>query len=671
MTETDQVCIDTLRFLSVDMVEKAKSGHPGLPLGAAPTAWTLWSRFLRHNPRHPTWPDRDRFLLSAGHGSALLYSLLHTTGYDLSLEDLHQFRQFGSRTPGHPEYGVTPGVEATTGPLGQGFAMGVGMAIAERFLGHAFNREGFSVIDHHTYALVSDGDLMEGMASEAASVAGTMGLGKLVYLYDDNHVSLEGGTELAFTEDVAGRFRAYHWDVQRVEDGNDVEAISAAIASARSQTERPNLIMVRTHIGYGSPVQDTREAHGEALGEKNTRLTKEKLGWPTSPTFLIPPEAASEFARVRDRGTSTEERWSELWEKYAGKYPQEAENLRSLWAGELPTGWAAGLPMFYPKDGDVATRDASSKLLPIMAARLPTLLGGSADLAPSTKTLLPGMGDMGIGRGYGRNIHFGVRENAMVGMVNGMALHGGVLPYGASFLAFSDYARPALRIAAIQQSHTIIVFTHDSIGLGEDGPTHQPIEQLGSLRLIPGMTVVRPADANETREAWKLALRHRGPVLLVFSRQKLPVLDPARFVVPDGLSTGAYILVEPPRGPPDIVLAATGSEVQLALGAAAQLASRGVAVRVVSIPCTEVFDAQATEFRESIFPSGIPRLFVEAGTTGFWWKYVKGHGDVVGIDHFGASGPGAVVLERNGFTVQNVVEHADRLLQGGPTGGAR
>ncbi|MGI0129636.1 MAG: transketolase, partial [Thermoplasmata archaeon] len=617
MTEADldRTCINTLRFLAVDAVEKAKSGHPGLPLGAAPMAYVLWDRFLRHNPADPHWPNRDRFLLSAGHGSALLYALLHVTGYDLPIEELQRFRQWGSRTPGHPEYGRTPGVEATTGPLGQGFAMGVGMAIAERHLRATLTEDGFPLVDHYTYGIVSDGDLMEGIASEAASLAGTLGLGKLIYLYDDNHVTLEGPTVWAFTEDVPHRFEAYGWQVLRVADGNDLPAIEAALTAARAEHDRPTLICVRTHLGYGSPVQDTREAHGEALGPANLRATKEKLGWPLEPTFLVPADALEHFREALDRGARWQAEWETLHRRYRAEHPDRARSLDDQLAGVLPAGWDSALPSFQPSDGPMATRDASQKVLDALAPRLPALLGGAADLSPSTKTLLHDSPDYSSTDAAGRNFHFGVREHAMIGALNGMALHGGLLPYGGTFLVFSDYARGALRLAALQRSHAVFVFTHDSIGMGEDGPTHQPVEQLVSLRAIPDFTLFRPADANETVAAWRIAVRRPGPTALVFSRQKLPVLDPAIYPIAEGVPRGGYVLAEPKSGAPQVILIATGSEVALALEAQQQLAARSIRARVVSLPCWRLFDEQAASYRDSVLLPGTPRVSVEAGST--------------------------------------------------------
>ena len=661
--DLDLLCINTLRFLSVDMVEKAKSGHPGLPLGAAPMAYVLWTRFLRHHPQRPDWPDRDRFVLSAGHGSALLYALLHMTGYDLPMSELQRFRQWGSKTPGHPEAGHTPGVEVTTGPLGQGFAMGVGLAIAERLLATRFNRPGAEIVDHRTYSIVSDGDLMEGIASEAASLAGRVGLGKLVYLYDDNHVSLEGGTNLAFTEDVMARFRAYGWNVQRVEDGNDLGALDAALRAAVGQSERPSLISVRTHIGYGSPVQDTREAHGEPLGPAGTEATKRKLGWPLTPTFLVPDAARAHFALSTARGETWVQAWTKRMDAYRTSDPVSADAFDAALRGELPTGWDADLPTFAAKDGAVATRDASSRLLNLLAARIPSLVGGSADLNPSTKTYLSGLGDFGVDGGTGRNLHFGVREHAMTSIVNGVAMHGGLLPFSATFFCFADYSRPGLRIGALMRARALHMFTHDSVGLGEDGPTHQPVEHLWSLRVMPGMTVVRPGDANETVGAYRLALRRSGPVALVLTRQKLPTLDlpPERLV--EGVQQGGYVLVESARSPPDVVLIGTGSELSLAVRAAATLAESKIAARVVSMPSTTVFDEQPESYRSTVLPRGVPTLAIEAGATAGWWKYVGSSGDVLGLDRFGASAPGDVVLAELGFTVERVVERARRLVR--------
>jgi len=662
MTDLDLTCINTIRFLAVDSVEKAKSGHPGLPLGAAPMAYVLWDRFLRHNPVDPHWPDRDRFVLSAGHGSALLYALLHLTGYDLPLDELERFRQWGSRTPGHPEHGRTAGVEATTGPLGQGFAMGVGMAIAERHLASVFNRDGIPLVDHRTYGIVSDGDLMEGISSEAASLAGTLGLGKLIYLYDDNHVSLEGPTLWAFTEDVPARFEAYGWQVLRVSDGNDLTAIDAALRGARTETRRPSLVCVRTHLGYGSPVQDTREAHGEALGPENLRATKEKLGWPLEPTFLIPDEAREHFRESLKRGARWQKEWEDVRNRLRAISSESVQRYDEQVAGVLPNGWSSALPIFTPADGPIATRDASQKVLGALAPKIPALVGGAADLSPSTKTLLPGAPDYSSSDALGRNFHFGVREHAMVACLNGMALHGGLIPYGGTFLVFSDYARGAVRLAALQRTHAIFVFTHDSILLGEDGPTHQPIEHLAGLRAIPDLALFRPADANESVAAWKVALERRGPTALVFTRQKLPVMDPTRYPIAEGVPRGGYVLSDAPSGPPQVVLVATGSEVPLVLEAQGRLAQRGVRTRVVSLPCWRLFDEQPATYRDSVLLPGVPKVSVEAGATLGWSRYVGSTGESLGIDRFGASAPGPVLQKEFGFTVERVIELTERVL---------
>jgi len=662
VADLDTTCVNTLRFLAVDAVEAARSGHPGLPLGAAPMAYVLWDRFLRHNPADPTWPNRDRFVLSAGHGSALLYALLHATGYDLSIDDLRRFRQWGSRTPGHPEHGLTPGVEATTGPLGQGFAMGVGMAIAERHLAAEFNRDGFPVIDHFTYAIVSDGDLMEGISSEAASLAGTLGLGKLIYLYDDNHVSLEGPTSWAFTEDVAARFTAFGWQVLKVADGNDLAAIADALTAARAESRRPSLICIRTHLGYGSPVADTREAHGEPLGPANLKATKEKLGWPLDPPFLFPESARAHFHRARARGSEWEAEWSSMKERYARAHPAEAARLDERLRGALPDGWNVGLPTFDPAAGPVATRDASQKVLNALAARVPALVGGAADLSPSTKTTIASAPDFSAPEAAGRNFHFGVREHAMVAILNGMALHGGLLPYGGTFLTFSDYARGSIRLAALQSTDIVLIFTHDSIAMGEDGPTHQPVEHLASLRAMPGLTVIRPADANETAAAWRIAVTRPGPIALILTRQKVPTLDPTRFPIASGVPRGGYVLSEAVGGRPAVVLIATGSEVTLALEAQAKLAGRGVRARVVSLPAFRIFDEQPESYRDEVLPPGVPRVSVEAGVTFGWSRYVGATGESVGIDRFGASAPGPTVQKELGLTAERVVEAALRVV---------
>jgi transketolase len=661
--QLDELCVNTLRMLSADAVQQAESGHPGLPLGAAAMSYVLWTKFLRFNPCNTRWPNRDRYIHSAGHGSALLYSLLHMTGCDLSLDDMKQFRQWQSKTPGHPEYDPELGVEATTGPLGQGFGMGVGMAIAERFLAAKFNRPGFPVVDHYTYAIVSDGDLMEGVASEAASLAGHLRLGKLIYLYDDNHITIEGDTALAFTEDVEGRFRAYGWQVLRVSDGNDIEAIEAAIRHAQTDTQHPSLIMVRTRIGYGSPKQDSASAHGEPLGEEALKATKEYLNWPVEPRFHIPEEALLQFRIAVDRGRDWEQEWMDLFAAYQANFKEEAESLQRQFRGELPPDWEADIPVFKPDAKGMATRVASGKVLNGIAARVPYLLGGSADLAPSTKTLIAGSGDQSSEDPAGRNLRFGVREHGMGTIVNGIALHGGVIPYGSTFLIFSDYLRPSLRVAALMDVHSIFVFTHDSIAVGEDGPTHQPVEHVLSLRAIPNFTVIRPADANETAAAWKVAMTRPKPVALILSRQNLPTVDRTRYASAEGLYRGAYV-VSDAKGDPQALIVATGSEVNLALQAQERLGEKGIRVRVVSMPSWELFAEQPQNYRESVFPPAIrARLAVEAGSGLGWAQWVGTDGDIISVDRFGSSAPGSEVMKQYGFTVDNVVARVEKLLK--------
>jgi transketolase len=677
----DQLCINTIRMLSVDAVEKAKSGHPGAPMGLAPVAYTLWTRFLKHSPRNPSWPDRDRFVLSAGHGSMLLYSMLHLTGYDLPMEEIQRFRQWESRTPGHPERGMTPGVETTTGPLGQGFGNGVGMAIAEAYLAARYNRPGFEIVDHFTYGIVSDGDLMEGVAAEAASIAGHLKLGKLIYLYDNNHISLAASTDLTFTEDCAKRFDAYGWHTLTVEDGNDVAAIDGVLRAARNETARPSLILVRTHIGYGSPgKQDTFEAHGSPLGAEEVKRTKQKLGWPAEPPFFLPPEALTCFRESVGKGEQAEAEWQERFSAYARNFPEPAKELEQCLRGELPQGWDAAIPDFPADAKGVATRSASGKILNAIAPKLPTLIGGSADLNPSTFTALEKLGDFenpqrdfthsqgAAGGGYnyaGRNLHFGVREHGMASSLNGMAAHGGIIPYGSTFLMFSDYMRPAIRLAALMELGVIYVFTHDSIGVGEDGPTHQPIEQVAALRAIPQLTVIRPGDANETAVAWRVAVEsRRRPVALVLTRQNVPTFDRSQFAPAEGLRRGAYVLADAPGGKPDIVLIGTGSEVALVVAAREKLAEQKIHARVVSMPSWELFDLQPRDYREAVLPPSVRRrLAVEAGLPQGWHFYVGDGGDVVGLDRFGASAPGNVVMEKLGFTVDNVVKRALALLE--------
>jgi transketolase len=663
----DQLCVNTIRFLAVDAVEKARSGHPGMPLGAAPMAYVLWDRFLRHNPVNPNWFNRDRFVLSAGHGSALLYALLHLYGYDLPMEEIQNFRQWESATPGHPEYGVTPGVEVTTGPLGQGFAMGVGMAIAEVYLAGLFappSDDIASVVDHFTYSIVSDGDLMEGIASEAASLAGHLGLGKLVYLYDDNQITIDGTTQLAFTEDVGRRFEAYGWQVLVVEDGNDLDAIETALHSAQEETNRPSLIRVRTHIGYGSPKEDSEKSHGEALGLDAMRATREKLDWPQDKTFYVPDEAREHFSDAVDRGQRLEDEWEHRLAVYHERAAARAEQLEKAIRGRLPDGWEHDIPMFDPGDDKMATRKASGVVLNALAKRLPTLIGGSADLSGSNQTFLADGGVFSAGEPAGRNVHFGVREHAMGGILNGMARHNGVIPYGGTFLVFSDYMRPSIRVASIMQAHSIFVFTHDSVGVGEDGPTHQPVEHLMSLRAIPGLTLIRPADANETAVAWQIAIEQTGPVALVLTRQGLPVLDPQRYPIANGVPRGAYILSEAPSGAPAVVLIASGSEVSIALQAQNMLGERGIEARVVSMPSFELFDRQPEAYRRDVLAAGVPKLAIEAGLSRGWRDYVGDEGDIIGIDRFGVSAPGKLAMEGLGLHVDRVIEVALSLIGG-------
>jgi transketolase len=634
-------------------------------MGAATVAYVLWTRFLKHNPGNPDWPDRDRFVLSAGHGSMLLYSLLHLTGYDLSLEEIKNFRQWGSKTPGHPESHITTGVETTTGPLGQGFANGVGMAIAERFLAAHFNRPGYDVVDHHIYGIVSDGDLMEGVSHEAASLAGHLKLGNIIYFYDDNHISIDGSTDLAFTENRVDRFKAYGWHVQSVEDGNEMEAIEKAIKAAQKEKERPSFISVRTHIGYGSPnKQDTASAHGEPLGAEELRLTKENLGWPLEPEFLIPEEALKHFRQALEKGKAREGEWTDRFQAYEKAHPELAAECQRWMRGQLPDGWEKEIPSFPPDPKGVATRVASGTVLSAVAPIFPNLIGGSADLAPSNKTFVKGEGVFQWGQYAGRNFHFGVREHGMGSIMNGMALHGGLIPYGGTFLIFSDYMRPPIRLAAMMGLKVIYIFTHDSIGLGEDGPTHQPIEQLAALRAIPNLTILRPCDANETAEAWRFALQHKeGPVALALTRQGLPILDRKEYASAKDLHRGGYVLSEDGDKQPDILLVGSGSEVHVAIEAANKLREKGIAARVVSMPSWELFDKQPETYRDQVLPPEInTRVAVEAGATQGWHRYLGNKAAVIGIDHFGASAPYKILYEKFGITADRVVEKALRLL---------
>lgn len=682
--DQDQLCINTIRMLSIDAVQKADSGHPGMPMGAATMAYVLWTRHLHHNPRNPAWPDRDRFVLSAGHASMLLYSLLSLTGYDLSLDDIEQFRQWKSRTPGHPERGCTPGVEVTTGPLGQGFANSVGLAIAERWLAATFNRQGDDVVDHFTYVLASDGDLMEGVASEAASLAGTLQLGRLIVLYDANLITLSATTNVTFTEDVGARFEAYGWHVQRI-DGQDVAAVDAALAVARAEEDRPSLIVARTHIGYGSPhKQDTWHAHGEPLGVEEVRLTKRALGWPEDRTFDVPDDALRIFRGSVERGAEWEAAWRRRVDAYGVAHPEMADPFARALAGELPVGWDTHLPSFTPADGEMATRDAGGQTINTLASVVRHLVGGSADLDPSTRTALKGYGDFesphrtvpdsawptqgaagGVWGYAGRNIHFGLREHAMAAIMTGMAVHGGLLPFGATFLSFSDYMRPSIRLAALSRAHVIYIWTHDSIALGEDGPTHQPVEQLAGLRAMPNMLVVRPSDATETVEAWRVAMTHtEGPVGLVLTRQKLPVIDRKAFAPASGLIQGAYVLADAEGSMPEVVLIATGSEVSLALDAHVRLTKDGIRSRVVSMPCWELFDAQPQSYRDAVLPPSVrARVSIEAASPFGWERYVGLEGAIISVTHFGASAPGPVVMRELGFTPEHVVETAKAVLK--------
>ncbi len=660
--ELDQLCINTIRALTLDAVQKAESGHPGLPLGAAPMAYVLWTRFLRHNPHNPKWENRDRFLLSAGHGSMLIYSLLHLTGYDLPLDELKNFRQWGSKTPGHPEYGLTPGVEITTGPLGQGFANGVGMAMGAAHLAAKFNKENFPLIDHYVYAIVSDGDLMEGVASEAASLAGHLKLGKLIYLYDDNQVTIEGFTNLAFSEDVPKRFEAYGWHTQTVSDGNNLDEIDKAIRAAQAVTDKPSLISVKTVIGFGMPTQGTRKAHSDAPGEDAVRETKRHLGWPEDKQFYIPDEALAHYREAIARGEQFEAEWHTLVQQYSEQHAEEAKTLRDMMSGELPAGWEDHLPKFEDAK-PLATRVASGEVINALAPVLPMLIGGSADLGVSNNTDIKSSHSFEAGSYDGRILHFGVREHAMGSTLTGISLNGGLIPYGGTFMTFSDYMRPAIRLAALSEVQVIYVFTHDSIGLGEDGPTHQPIEHLAALRAIPHLFVIRPADSLEVSEAWRIAiLRRHAPTALALTRQKVAVIDRNKFAKADGLRRGAYVLADAEN--PRVILMATGSEVSLALDAWQKLQDEGVAARVVSMPCWQLFEEQPQEYRDQVLlPSVSARLAVEAGVRQGWDRYVGPKGDVICLDRFGASAPGDVVLKNLGFNVENVLEHARALIK--------
>jgi len=666
--DLDTLCVNTIRMLAADAVQKANSGHPGMPMGTAPMAYALWTRFLRINPRNPGWANRDRFVLSAGHGSMLLYALLHLTGHEVSLDDIKNFRQWDSRTPGHPEVGHTPGVETTTGPLGQGLGNGVGMALAEARLAAEFNRPGHSIIDHRTYVLAGDGDIMEGVQAEAASLAGHLGLHKLTVLYDDNLITIDGATNLTFSEDVEKRYDAYGWHVQFVEHGNDVDAIAAALEIATDETERPSLIRIRTNIGYGSPNrQDLSKAHGEPLGEEELRLTKENLGWPAAASFEVPEAVATHFGQAAERGAALQEDWDDRWEAYRAAHAAEAAELERRLRGDLPPGWDADLPVYGADADPIATRAASGKALNALASCLPEIIGGSADLAGSNKTDIDNEGDFGRGAYGARNIRFGVREHGMGAILNGMALHGGFIPYGGTFLIFSDYMRPSIRLAALMNQRVIYVYTHDSIGVGEDGPTHQPVEQVASLRVMPGLAVIRPADANETSVAWRVAIqRASAPTALVLTRQKLPILSSVEASAADGanLARGAYVLAgEADASALDLILLATGSEVHAALLAWQRLAASGVPARVVSMPSWELFEEQDQAYRDAVLPPAVTRrLAVEAGASFGWHRYVGLAGEVIAVDRYGASAPGPTNMEKFGFSVGNIEERARALL---------
>lgn len=676
--ELQELCINTIRILSADAVQNANAGHPGMPMGAAAMAYTLWTQFLKHNPRNPQWFNRDRFVLSGGHGSMLLYSLLYLSGYNLPLEEIKHFRKWGSQAAGHPELGLTPGVEVTTGPLGQGFANGVGMAIAEAWLAARYNPPGHKIVDHYTYAICGDGDLMEGISHEAASLAGHLRLGKLIYLYDQNHISLAGATEIDFTEDVAKRFEAYGWHTRMVPDGNDPEDVARAIHEAQAEDQRPSLILARTHIGYGSPhKQDNFTAHGDPLGEEELQATKKALGWPTMEKFYLPQDAVEYFRQAVPQGAQMEDEWRRKFEAYQQAFPKEAAEFESIVSGKLPENWDVDLPKWKPTDKPIPTRAAGGEVMNALAKHIPNLIGGSADLNPSTRTPLKGLGDFqspevsgpgtlgAVGGEWsyaGRNIAFGVREHAMGAIVNGMAAHGGVLPFSATFLIFSDYMRPAIRLGALSHLKAIYVFTHDSIGLGEDGPTHQPIEHLAGLRAMPGLTVIRPADANETVEAWAFAIQHNCPTLLVLTRQIVPHLDRSGAKDP-GAARGAYVLADAEGGSPDVILIGTGSEVSLCVLAREKLRNLGVKARVVSMPSWSLFEAQEASYRESVLPPSMKkRVTVEAASPIGWRSWAGDEGTVIGVERFGASAPGQDVLAHLGFTADHVASAALRLL---------
>jgi len=661
----EDLCINTVRTLSMDAVQKADSGHPGTPMALAPLCYLLWTKHLRHNPTDPKWFGRDRFVLSCGHASMLIYSLLYLTGYDLSLDELKAFRQWGSKTPGHPEHGLTPGVETTTGPLGQGVGNAVGMALAETHLAAVFNKPGFKLVDHFTYFLCSDGDLMEGVSHEAASLAGHLKLGKIIGFYDDNHITIEGDTTLAYSDNAAKRFEGYGWHTQRVADGNDLKALDKAIKAAQKVTDKPSLIVVRTHIGYGSPNKhDSAEAHGAPLGVEEIKLTKQNLGWPSLESFFVPEKALAEWRKCKDKGAKLQMKWQLMWEGYRNKFPADAKEWERRMRGDLPAGWEASLPTFDAKTGTLATRDASHKVMNAIGPKIPELVGGSADLAPSTKTLMKELGDFSADNRKGRNLHFGIREHGMGAVMNGMALHQGIIPFGATFLIFNDYMRPPIRLASIMEQHAIYVFTHDSIGLGEDGPTHQPIEALSALRAIPGLIMLRPADSTETVEAWRIALTHKhGPVAMALTRQKTPFLDRTKFAPASGCQKGAYVLRDADGGAPQVVLMSTGSEVGIIVAAQEKLKSMNIRARVVSCPSLELFAQQSKGYRDEVLPPSVPkRLAVEAAHPMSWYRWVGDQGEVLGIERFGASAPFERIYKELGLTPENVVARVQALL---------
>ena len=660
-----QLSINTIRFLAVDGVQKANSGHPGMPMGCAPIGYTLYSKFMNHNPANPKWLNRDRFILSAGHGSMLLYSLLHLCGYNVPMDQLKQFRQWGSITPGHPEFGLTEGVETTTGPLGQGFANSVGMAIAEEFLANKFNKDDIKILDHFIYGICSDGDLMEGVSHEAAALAGHLKLGKLIFFYDNNHITIDGPTSLAYSDDVPKRFESYHWHVQIVDDVNDLNALETALQNAQQVTDQPSIIVTHTHIGFGSPNKhDTSHAHGSPLGEEEVKLTKKNLGWPEDAQFLVPSEVYEHFKTVASKGKQDEENWNLLFKKYQQKYPDDAKSFLDVMNGNFGEEWKSKLPSFKDDGKKLATRAASGKVLNSIAASLPTLIGGSADLEPSNNTFLKDYKAFSAENRDGRNFHFGIREHGMASILNGMAYYGGVIPYGGTFLIFSDYLRPAIRLGSLSKIKPIFVFTHDSIGLGEDGPTHQPVEQLSSLRAIPKAVVIRPADANETVYAWQAAIEHSGsPVALILTRQGLPVLDQDKFPSAKNLLKGAYILKDS-SGTPDVILLASGSEVGISLKAAEKLEAEGTKVRVVSFPSWELFEQQSKEYRDSVIPPAVKaRVSIETGVKQGWEKYIGDYGESISIERFGSSAPVEILMEKYGFTPENIVETAKRVLK--------